>query len=127
MSAGFSCGAVATIVLYLVGALSETHYIWAFLIGAGIGDVVLALWFEAVAPTRVTVGPGERVHVSAPVRDRARVVSGFAADDAGKVRVRGEVWRARCLSWQGQQLSPGQEVRITGRDGLTLLIDIDDQ
>ena len=38
---------------------------------------------------------------------------------AGTVRVRGEVWQARCESGVGS----GQRVRVLGRDGLTLLVE----
>lgn len=37
----------------------------------------------------------------------------------GTVRVRGEVWQARCESGA----NAGQAVRVTGRDGLTLLVE----
>ena len=37
----------------------------------------------------------------------------------GTVRVRGEVWQAQCQTGA----AAGQAVRVTGRDGLTLLIE----
>lgn len=37
----------------------------------------------------------------------------------GTVRVRGEVWQARCETGA----RPGQAVRVSGRDGLTLLVE----
>ena len=47
---------------------------------------------------------------------------GIAATDcrpAGTVRIRGEVWQARCDAG----VSAGQRVRVIGRDGLTLLVE----
>ena len=123
LSTGLACGAVVAIALYLLGELSDAQYIWAFVIGAAVGDLFVALGFEAMAPTHITVGPGERGHVNSPVKDRAKVVSDFSADGLGKVSVRGEVWNARCSSVDRTTLTAGQEVRVSGRDGLTLLID----
>jgi membrane-bound serine protease (ClpP class) len=37
----------------------------------------------------------------------------------GKVRVAGEIWRARAAS----ELAPGTRIKVVGRDGLTLLVD----
>ena len=53
--------------------------------------------------------------------DSAAVVRGFDRADKGVVRVRGEFWQARCPL--GQQLQPGDRVRITGRDGLVLVVE----
>jgi membrane-bound serine protease (ClpP class) len=41
------------------------------------------------------------------------------AGDQGEVMVQGERWRARCPD----ALSPGQSVRVVGRQGLTLLVE----
>ncbi len=37
----------------------------------------------------------------------------------GQVRVQGELWRAQC----GHGASPGETVRVVGRDDLTLLVE----
>jgi len=124
VSVGFTCGAVSVLVLFLAGVLSSSSYFWAFVIGGAVGDIVMALVFEAVAPTHVTVGPGERLRSDSPLHERGRVVSDFTSDGMGKVRVRGEVWAARCLSVRGGSFVPGQEVRIAGREGLTLIVDL---
>jgi membrane protein implicated in regulation of membrane protease activity len=121
-STGLSCGALVVIALYLLGGISNAQYVLAFLISAAAGELMVALIFEAMAPTRVTVGPGDRTHLNSPVKDRARVVSGFSAEGMGKVKVRGEVWDARCSSAHGSTLTAGREVRVSGRDGLTLLV-----
>ncbi|HEY3106059.1 MAG TPA: NfeD family protein [Gaiellaceae bacterium] len=47
----------------------------------------------------------------------AEVVS--ACRPNGQVRVQGELWRARCEAGA----EPGERVRITGRHGLTLLVE----
>ncbi len=47
---------------------------------------------------------------------RGLAIGGFARD--GSVRVHGEVWRART----DRSLQEGQSVRVTGREGLTLLV-----
>jgi membrane-bound serine protease (ClpP class) len=52
------------------------------------------------------------------VSSRARVVDWDG--DAGRVRVHGEIWRARGPAG----LAPGQEVRVTAIDGLTLEVDM---
>ena len=106
-----------------IGQLSAQQYIWVFLIASVLGDLALALGFEAIAPTKVTVRPGERAHNDSPLRDRAKVVSEFSADGVGKVSVRGEVWNARCMTLARKVPSPGEEVSIAGRDGLTLLVE----
>ncbi|HSC50137.1 MAG TPA: NfeD family protein, partial [Gaiellaceae bacterium] len=38
---------------------------------------------------------------------------------AGQVRLDGEIWQARCSAGA----SPGDRVRVVGRDGLTLLVE----
>jgi membrane-bound serine protease (ClpP class) len=51
------------------------------------------------------------------VSSRARVVDWQG--DAGRVRVHGEVWRARGPA----NLAPGQEVRVIAIDGLTVEVE----
>jgi membrane-bound serine protease (ClpP class) len=48
---------------------------------------------------------------------RAEVVS--ECRPLGQVRVQGELWRARC----GRGASPGETLRVVGREGLTLLVE----
>lgn len=43
--------------------------------------------------------------------------------DRGEVHVHGENWQARTAGPPGQALTPGQAVRVTGRDGLVLLVE----
>jgi membrane protein implicated in regulation of membrane protease activity len=86
-----------------------------------VGDVVLALMMQAVSPTDVKVGPGERLHRTDLPQDVGTVVDRFA-DGHGRVAIRGEIWHARRPSDSVSQLEAGAAVRVLGRDGLTLLV-----
>jgi|SoiMethySBSTD1v2_1073268.scaffolds.fasta_scaffold03821_18 membrane-bound serine protease (ClpP class) len=75
------------------------------------------------------------------VRSRRRaVVTGGAAligatasviewtEGEGRVRLAGEIWRARAASIHSGTLRPGQRVKVQGRDGLMLLVErVEDQ
>ena len=87
-----------------------------------VGDLALALSFEAIAPTRVIIGPGDRVQRGSAVKETASIISGFENSAEGKVTVRGEIWAARCVSADSYSLAVGENVRVLGREGLTLLI-----
>jgi len=46
----------------------------------------------------------------------------------GRVRLAGEIWRARAASIHSGTLRPGQRVKVQGRDGLMLLVErVEDQ
>ncbi|MCC5794879.1 MAG: NfeD family protein [Chromatiales bacterium] len=79
------------------------------------GDLLAALGLAMIAPTRVNLHPGERRE---PVGE---VESGFGGQSHGRIRVHGERWRAR-LRDGSLSLHPGQRVRVTGREGLELLV-----
>jgi len=98
--------------------------LWVCLVAAG--DFVTALSMEAVAPTRVAIGPGERRFAADDPKELATVVSGFTDSDVGKVRIRGETWSARLVSTDGPRVQAGYAVRILDRDGLTLLVSAED-
>ena len=70
-----------------------------------IGEIYL--WIRFLRRYRVTTGAegmlGERAQVIGP----------------GRVRVRGEIWRARGEEGAG----PGETVRVAGVDGLTLVVE----
>ncbi len=53
----------------------------------------------------------------------ARIIDGFGTADQGRGRVdyRGTAWQARCGS---TGLTAGQLVKITGRDGTTLVVEV---
>ena len=90
--------------------------------GAAVGDILTALYLETFAPTRMTIRPGEIRNSDEEVRETAIVVDGFDGNPSGRVRVRGEVWRARHAVNDRVDLRPGERARIVGREGLTLFV-----
>jgi membrane-bound serine protease (ClpP class) len=50
----------------------------------------------------------------------AKVVAVGPCDPYGQVRVRGEIWQARCEAG----LTAGQEARVSAVDGLTLVVEL---
>ena len=87
---------------------------WSYLVV--LGAVVLEaaevwLWIRFLRRYRVTTG------VEGLVGERAEVVE--ACDPAGRVRVRGELWRARCAT----PAIAGQRMRVKRVDGLTLVVE----
>ena len=89
-----------------------------------LGDVVTALSMEAVVPTRVTIGPGDRQLRDDLPTELALVVSEFDGAGAGQVRIRGETWQARGSS-VGFRPTLGTRVRVVSRDRLTLIVSAD--
>jgi len=87
-------------------------------------DIIVALGMEAIAPAKVILGPGDRTENNSPVRERARILSEIAQNGACKVQVRGETWDARCNGHSSKTVSTGEEVKIVGREGLTLIIEV---
>ena len=85
------------------------------------GDIVLALIMDAMSPTRVTVGPGERWHKAEKIREFGTVVKDFDGR-RGSVSVRGERWRARQFADCDKTLTVGTNVRVLARRGLTLVV-----
>ena len=86
-----------------------------------VGDIVLALLMQAVSPTRILVGPGDR-----RMRNDATDELGMVIDDfengSGSVSVRGERWRAVQAAGCQQQLRAESHVRVLERRGLTLVV-----
>lgn len=85
------------------------------------GDVVLALLMEAVSPTRVTLGPGERSRNTELPRELGVVIKDFK-NGHGSVAIRGERWRARQSDGCSGELAAGATVRVLERDGLMLIV-----
>ena len=85
------------------------------------GDIALALLMQAVSPTRITLGPGERQHITEEPKELGTVAANFR-NRRGQVSVRGETWRARQAIGCGETLEAGGAVRIVERDGLTLVV-----
>jgi membrane protein implicated in regulation of membrane protease activity len=89
---------------------------------AFLGDLAVALSMEAVAPTKVDIGPGEKTFVRDMPPERATVISGFDTSEHGQVSIRGESWQAvRALDDTGI-LSKGTAVHVVERRGLTLVV-----
>lgn len=122
--ASASCvfGLVTYLALRFMGLVDDDRLVLYMLIGIGLGDVLVALSFEVTAPTRVTLGPGDRRLASSELEATAEVVSGFDESAEGRVQVRGETWKARMADGRPATLQPGSEVAVTEREGLTLLV-----
>jgi membrane-bound serine protease (ClpP class) len=74
-----------------------------------VGEVFF--WIRFLRRYRVTTG------AEGLVGERGEVVE--ACNPTGRVRVRGELWNARC----DQALEAGRMIRVKGVDGLTLRIE----
>lgn len=97
-------------ILYLaVGALLLT----------ALADVLLAM-----ANDRFNERPDAKLHqLNELVGDEAVVVDGFTSGETttlGRVRVQGQIWTAQCDD--GELLESGQRVKVTDRQGLTLVV-----
>ena len=68
-------------------------------------------WVHLSRRRRIQMGAETLIGASAEVMTECRPL--------GQVRVQGELWRARCELGA----SPGETVRIVGRDALTLLVE----
>lgn len=86
-----------------------------------VGDIALALIMQAVSPTRVTLGPGDRRHNAELPRELGIVATNFR-DRCGLVSIRGETWQARQASGCSERLEAGGAVSIVEREGLTLIV-----
>lgn len=85
-------------------------------------DLAIAAWVQSIAPTRVHIGPGEKMRDSELLAEKATVVGGFDSSSHGRVSVRGETWRATHAPDDAVSLSVGMDVEVVGRDGLTLVV-----
>ena len=85
------------------------------------GDIVLGLLMEAVSPTHVKVGPGERLRSTDLPQEIGKVVDDFDGG-RGRIAIRGEMWLARQPASSKQQLKAGTGVRVLGRESLTLVV-----
>jgi membrane-bound serine protease (ClpP class) len=101
----------------LVAALVSLFFLpdpWGYVaVGAAavteVGEVFF--WIRFLRRYRVTTG------AEGLVGEPGEVVE--ACEPTGRVRVRGELWNARCR----EPLGVGRMVRVTGVDGLTLEIE----
>ena len=85
-------------------------------------DLVIAAAMEAVAPTKLSIGPGEKALKTETPAEEATILSGFDSSPHGQVSVRGETWMATRLADDSDVLSQGMSVRVVDRDGLKLIV-----
>jgi membrane protein implicated in regulation of membrane protease activity len=95
-------------ILLLVFVLSPALGIAVVGLAVAFEALELLFWRRVLRRHRVATGPEAMVGETAVVVERC--------DPDGTVRVRGEIWRARCEGGA----APGQGVRISSVDGLTL-------
>jgi membrane-bound serine protease (ClpP class) len=101
---------LAIAILLAVFVLSPAVGIAVILLAAIVEVAEVFFWIRFLRRYRVSTG------AEAMIGETAEVVE--ACDPHGRVRVRGELWNARCVTGVGV----GDAVRITGVDGLTLEI-----
>lgn len=99
---------LAVILLLL---LPSPWNVIGFIVVLPIWVAELFAWNRTVKHRRKAVGAqtliGKQAVVSTPCRP------------VGQVRLNGEIWEARCAAGA----SPGDRVRVIGRDGLTLVVE----
>lgn len=93
----------------------------------GLGALVLTLVADvsiAIADERLNArADAKTCQLNEPVGEQAVVVDAFTSSGEateGRVTVHGQTWSARCE--EGVLFEAGQEVRITDRRGLTVLV-----
>ncbi|HKL63083.1 MAG TPA: NfeD family protein, partial [Woeseiaceae bacterium] len=91
-------------------------------LATSLADLAIAAWMEAIAPTRIHIGPGEKYLVSDTAAERATVISGFDPLPHGLVSIRGETWRAIRAPGDAGTLTIGMSVSVVERQGLTLVV-----
>ena len=118
-------GTAVFLVLRFATGLTLEQVIIYWLVATLVGDVITAISMEAVAPTRVTIGPGDRRLDTDLPAELAVVESAFDDSGNGRVRIHGETWWARRATDDMTDLEAGNQVQIVGRDGLTLIVSTD--
>jgi membrane-bound serine protease (ClpP class) len=102
----------------LIGALALAFFVLPP--GLGLALVVVAMvvevaevgfWIRFLRRYRVTTG------AEGLIGETAEVIE--ACEPSGRVRLRGEIWHARCATGA----SVGERVRVTGVNGLTLEVE----
>lgn len=90
-----------------------------------LADLAIAMRIQALAPSKVDIGPGERTLKFDSPSETARVVAGFESSLEGLVTVRGETWRATRAHGDSATLMRGMDVKVVARDGLILVVSSD--
>ncbi len=115
---------VTLVVAHLLGGREGPPlFLWVLAVTM-IGDLVVALCYEAIAPTRVVVTAGERDSKHDLSREIGVAFDGFEESMLGRVRVRGELWLARHVEDDEARPRRGDQVRIMARNGLILLVKV---
>jgi membrane protein implicated in regulation of membrane protease activity len=117
---------VVGVPAFLIAGFLTDWGVWeralAGLIAMLAADLAIAVSMEVVAPTRLDIGPGEKVLGSDPPAEEATIIGGFGGSSKGQVFVRGETWMATCVPEDSGVLSKGMRVRVVHRDGLNLMV-----
>jgi membrane protein implicated in regulation of membrane protease activity len=79
-----------------------------------IGELVF--WVRFLRRYRVRTGREGLIGM------RGEVLEEFSPEGRGRVRVRGEIWRAE-LAPGGHRPAPGEEIRVRGVEGLRLRVE----
>jgi membrane-bound serine protease (ClpP class) len=103
----FLVGMIALAVFVLPPALG----IAAVALGIVVEVAEVGFWIRFLRRYPVTTGAEGLEGASAEVIERC--------DPSGRVRLRGEIWHARCTS----PAEVGERVTVTGLDGLTLEVE----
>lgn len=114
-------GSTSTLVMRLLTDLSADRILIVVAALIILGDIILALTMQAVAPTEIHIGPGERAYRSESPSEAGRVIADFDDFGRGLVSIRGETWRA-IVSDNKKPFVKGASVRVVGRHGLTLVV-----
>jgi membrane protein implicated in regulation of membrane protease activity len=115
-------------VFFLIGHLTDLAFMERLaiaIIATFVADLAIAASMEAVAPTKLNIGPGERTLKSDIPVEKATVVCGFDSSPHGQVSVRGETWMATRLSDDSDDWSEGMSVTVVDRSGLNLIVSSD--
>jgi membrane-bound serine protease (ClpP class) len=103
----FLVGMIALAVFVLPPALG----IAAVALGIVVEVAEVGFWIRFLRRYRVTTGAEGLIGATAEVIE--------ACEPNGRVRLRGEIWRARCST----PAAVGDRVTVTGVDGLTLEVE----
>jgi membrane protein implicated in regulation of membrane protease activity len=123
MSAATLIFAAATLLILTSSGSFEWGQLLLYLILITlVGDVITAVSMEAVVPTRIAIGPGDRKLDRDLPQERGELIA--MADEEGlcRVRIHGETWRARLTAAREPSPAIGSRVRVIDRKGLTLLV-----
>jgi membrane protein implicated in regulation of membrane protease activity len=102
----------------LIGAIALAVFVlppgWglaAVVVAAGIEVAEVGFWVRFLRRYRIATGKEALIGTTAEVIE--------ACDPRGRVRLRGEIWRAECAS----TADVGERVSVTGVHGLTLEVE----